>query len=72
MAVPVGKAAAQFNGMLTLNSTGVFLWEQLAQEKTAEELTQALCEKYDVTLEQATADVKAFTDKLISVGAIIA
>lgn len=71
VAVPLGKAASAFNGMLTLNATGVFLWEQLEQEKTAEELAQALCEKYEVSREQAMTDVTAFTQKLISVGAII-
>lgn len=71
VAVPLGKAASAFNGMLTLNATGVFLWELLEQEKTAEELVESICEKYDVSPEQALADVNAFTEKLISVGAII-
>ena len=71
VAVPLGKATSTFNGMLTLNATGVFLWEQLEQEKTAEELVQAICGKYEVSPEQAMADVTAFTQKLISVGAII-
>lgn len=71
VAVPLGKAAARFNGMLTLNATGVFLWEQLEQEKTVEQLARALCEKYDVSLQQATEDVTAFAEKLMGVGAII-
>ena len=37
--VPVGKATVDFNGMINLNETGAFLWQQLqkdADEETAE------------------------------------
>lgn len=27
--VPVGKATVDFNGMINLNETGAFLWQQL-------------------------------------------
>lgn len=68
--VPVGDAAVAFNGMLTLNDTGVFLWEQLEQDKTEEALVEALCGKYDVSRELAAKDVRAFVEKLVSVKAI--
>ena len=30
--VPVGAAAVSFKGMLTLNATGDYIWEQLENE----------------------------------------
>ena len=39
--VPLGKAAVEFPGMLTLNSTGVYLWELLKQEQTEDSLVEA-------------------------------
>ena len=68
--VPVGNAAVSFNGMLTLNATGVFLWEQLEQDMTEGALVEALCGKYDVSRELAAKDVRTFVEKLVSVKAI--
>lgn len=68
--VPLGKAAASFPGMLTLNSSGVFLWEALAQEQTQQSLVAAVCEKYDADPETAQKDICAFLDKLRAVGAL--
>ena len=36
--VAVGKAAEDFNGLITLNSTGAFLWEQLSHGISYDEL----------------------------------
>lgn len=69
--VPVGKAASRFVGMLTLNDSGVFLWQLLEQEQTVQTMTQALCSRYEVTEQTAQADVEAFLEKLRSVGAIV-
>ncbi len=70
--VPVGAATKSFSGMLTVNETGRFLWELLAQEQTPESLTKALLENYEVTQETAAADADAFVQKLMQVGAVTA
>lgn len=36
--IPVGKASADFNGMITLNGVGAFLWEQFSRETTEEQV----------------------------------
>ena len=69
--VPLGKAAANFPGMLTLNGSGVFLWQLLETEQTLQSMTAAVCEKYDVDTELAQTDILAFLEKLRSVGAIV-
>lgn len=69
--VPVGEASRDFPGMITMNPTSAYLWEQLATEQTAESLIQALLDRYDVTPEQAKADVEKFLHTLTLVGAVI-
>ena len=69
--VPLGKAAENFNGMLTLNGTGAYLWQLLEQEQTEDSLVMAFRQRYDVDEETARKDISAFVDKLRSVSAII-
>ena len=67
-----GLDAINFGRMLCLNETAAWLWKQ-AQESvdfTAESLAQALCGEYDVTPEQALADVKETIDKWSNLGVI--
>ena len=68
--VPLGKAAVAFPGMLTLNATGVYLWELLEQDQTLDSLVAAFCGRYEVTAETAREDISAYLEKLRSVGAI--
>lgn len=59
MAVPLAERSTELHGMLTMNETGAFLWEQLSQEQTVDSLVAALVDNYDVTIEvarQATQD----------------
>ena len=69
--VPVGAAAGNFAGMITLNAVGAFVWEQLAQEQTVESLTDALVAEYAVDRELAQKDVEAFINQLLPTGAIL-
>lgn len=68
--VPVGNASMEFNGMVKLNRVGEFLFEEMKEEKTEEQLVSALLEKYDVSEEQAEVDVKAFLEPLIKAGIV--
>ena len=62
--VPVGKAALSFNGMITVNETGAFLWEQLVEGTSKEELLRTMVETYEVTQEEAERDIEEFLDIL--------
>lgn len=68
--VPVGEATTRFPGMLRMNESSAFLWEQLVQEQTEETLTQALLEKYEVDTETAREDVRRLLKTLTAVGAV--
>lgn len=66
--VPVGETSEQFNGMITLNETGMLLWRALEQSATEETLRDALCEAYEVAPEAAARDVTAFLQKAREAG----
>ena len=69
--VPVGSAAMQFNGLITLNETARTLFLALAQERTVEELTDAVTAEYEVDRATARADVEEFLRQLREVGALL-
>ena len=62
--VAVGEAVKNFNGIINLNETGAFLWRQLQEGATEEQLKVAMLEEYDVQEDVAQNDIKAFIDKL--------
>lgn len=62
--VPVGDRCESFNGMITLNDTGAFLWSQLSTDKTEEELLGAMLSEYDVPENVARNDISAFVANL--------
>lgn len=55
-----GLEAINFGRMLCLNETAAWLWKQAVEQGdfTAESLAKALCDEYDVSPDQALADVK--------------
>lgn len=63
-----GRAAKEFNGIIRLNETGRFLWEQLQTECTQEKLTEALTREYEVDEAAAARDVTAFLAELRGAG----
>ena len=70
LVLPFGAASLDFNGMLTLNETGVLLWRVLEQGGDREDLADALIAEYDVDRATALADVDEFTEKLVSSGCV--
>lgn len=60
-----GDDAVNLNLMISLNSTGKFLWEQLQTETTPDALTEALLATYDVDRETASRHVSLFVEKLV-------
>ena len=68
--LPVAEKTVNFNGMLTLNETGLILWKLLEQDSSREALAQALTDEYEVTSEQALADVDEYLGKLERAGCL--
>lgn len=62
--IAVGDEAVNFNGLITVNGAGTFLWNLLAEGATEEELLAAMRKEYDVDEETAKTDIAEFVDKL--------
>ena len=69
--IPNGSMARQFNGLASLNKTGVFLWKLLEQERTLKELSAAFAKEYELTEEQSMEDVTAFLELALTRDLII-
>ena len=66
----VGEASKIFRGMIKLNTTGLFIWERLANDVSEEQIVDALIESYEVERERASADVRRFVSLLAEAGII--
>lgn len=66
--LPLGAQVMDMNGLVTLNDTAGFVWELLAHERSLDELTTAVAERFDVIPERAHADVRAFVDEITRLG----
>lgn len=71
VSMPTNTNVVNFNGMLTLNDSAVFLWNAIEQgADSPEALADALCGEYAVSREEALADAEAFCRKLKEVGCL--
>lgn len=68
--VPIGESAARFNGLLTVNELGKFIWENIESAKDEEELLQRILDEYEVDRDVAKADLDEFLGKLKAVDII--
>lgn len=64
--IGTGDEAVDFNGMITINETGAFLWKLLEKEISREELAEKMLSEYDVDRDTAEADIDEFIEKLRS------
>ena len=68
--VPVGAASVDFNGMITLNDSGAFLWRELEKGADVDSLTAALLREYEVDEETARQCAADFTEQLLDAGCL--
>ena len=68
--VSIGEGLADFRGYIQLNDTAAFLWEQLREGRTREELFRSLMEAYEVDEDIARRDIDSCLELLLSKGMI--
>lgn len=66
--IATGEASESFHGMIKLNETGRVIWEGLAAGQPDEAIAADLAAAYDVSQEQAAADVAAFVKQAADQG----
>lgn len=69
--VAIGKASEEFNGLITLNDSGAFLWTELSKGCTYEELLKKMLETYEVTEMTAKAGLDQFLESARGAGLIV-
>ena len=70
VAVPVGEMSKSFHGMIKLNGTALFIWAQLENDVTEEQITDAIVAAYDVDRSLAAADVARIVGVLKNAGIV--
>lgn len=68
--VPVGAASVDFNGMITLNESGAFLWNEMEKGAEMDGLVAAMLQKYEVDEETARTCAERFVAKLQEAGCL--
>ena len=71
IAIPAGPAARELSGLLALNGSGQFLFQQLQNEQTEDSLVQAMLDTYEIDEVTARADVAEFVEILRSSGVLV-
>lgn len=62
--IAIGPRASEYKGMIKLNETGAFLWEQLQKDCTRDELITAMTAEYEVDAQTAGEGIDAFVKTL--------
>ena len=67
-----GLNAIDFGRLLCLNETAAWLWRKAEEQVdfTVDSLADALCQEYDVSIEQARQDVAAMVGEWQKVGVV--
>lgn len=68
--IPSGAAAQKFNGLVTVNAIGSFIWDVLQQPVTLDALVGRITEEYEVDEATARSDAEEFLAELRQIGAL--
>lgn len=64
VAIPVGQTALRLNGMILLNDVSKIIWDSLEYGTNLESIVKAVTDAFDVSADEAQADISEFCDKL--------
>ncbi len=64
LVVPTGSNTMNFNAAITLNESAAFLWNQLSEDKTEEQLTKLMTQEYNIDEATAKTDITVFLNVL--------
>lgn len=64
--LPVGNTAIEFNNMIMLNSVSLVIWQCLEKDVSFDDILKAVTDNFEVSQEQAVADISEFLDGMRS------
>jgi len=62
--VPLTGNVAQMSEMFTMNETAKFIWENISEKTTVDELENSMTETFDIDRETAARDIESFLKRL--------
>ena len=68
--VPVGENASSFNGLITMNEVGTFIWKNISNAEHEDDIVNLVLDEYDIDEENAKIDVYEFINRLREVNII--
>ncbi len=68
--VAVGKATLDSSGLITLNTSGAYLWSLMQEETDIDTMAAKMCSIYDIDIETAKNDISDFVTKLKGAGIV--
>ena len=69
--VPCGESTRQLSGLINMNSTAAFIWQNLNDAKNLDELTARVMDNFEIDEETARRDVNGLTAELILAGMVL-
>ena len=60
-----GPAAIEFNGVLILNDSCAYLWNQLQDYVSVQEMAESLKAEYSIEMDRAVQDVEQCVSKML-------
>ena len=68
--VPIRRNVADLQAIFALNGIGVYIWGLLDGQRSLHAVLAAVLERYDVSADEAAADLHAFVERLTKAGGI--
>lgn len=69
--VPIRTTIVDLRCLFTMNDTGAFIWRQLQEPRTIDQLSNEVTKEFDVTIEQARDDTERFIRQLVEEGCVL-
>ena len=69
--IPIRGKLAQLQQIYVLSPVGAFIWHQLDGKRDLEEVRDNLLENFEVSVEEAQADLTSYVEELLEVGLIV-
>ncbi len=64
MIIPVRRSGGETGSIFTLNELGMAVWGLIEPHRSSKEIAELIAQDFDVTYDQALADVEAFLSVL--------
>lgn len=62
--VPTGETTLNFNGLITVNELGAFIWNNIEKVNSEENILKLILDEYEVEENIAREDLNEFLNKL--------